>query len=910
MKLKITILACYLSSFAFAGTANEIYTGTPYPNGAPHAVSGIVEAEDFDNGGEGISWHDQKPGRQNGGGDVYRGNTDVDVQSHNNNTIFAIGNTDSGEWTKYTINATQAGTYKIETYCVSGNNNGTFHLEIDGKPVSRVVNAPNGDWSNYSRATTVENVQLTVGTHVFTWYTYGGMNVDKFVFTRTGEYTGIDDAGNFNYPITKKTQNPMFVEFDSPMYTGNVVGTMYTADPSAHVWEDGRLYVYASHDIEPPQGCDRMDKYHVFSTDDMVNWTDHGQIISAADVSWGLGEGFMFAPDCAYNKEDQTYYFYFPHPTDRNNTGSTWRIGVATSKSPTENFEYKGWVQGLESLIDPSVFVDDDGQPYIIHGGGGKCMIGKLKRDNWLELDGEMKVVEGLRGFHEGPWIHKYNNKYYLSFPDGHGRDGNQLKYAMADSPMGPWTDMGVYMYATGADTNHGSIVEYKGKWYAFYHTANYSGRGSLRSVCFDEIEYNNDGTIKIVQNFGTPYKERTIFEPDNTTDVALTIEAEDFNNGGYHYGYFTRVKENEGNNKTYRPSETLNLSTANGRRYTNMIKGEWARYTFYADRAGLYDISCVLSTNQNNSRFHVSINGTDYSGPRTITSTSWTTEVAKNILLKEGEQYLDIRIEEGSFNFDKFTFTKSEPYTGTVYNKGNHSVPGIIQAEDYDIGGQSVAYFETPWGSDTAEKNSGGAYRTGVNEGVDLQNKNGGIWISHTNGGEWVRYTIDVLEDGIYDIRLRAATGFGSGEVFLIFDFVNEYPLMTINTGGYGNPGFMTTTEGVELTKGKHVMTLNFMNDINLDYIEFYVSELSSKKEVKLPSSIRTYYDRSNSSFVVDAPSEGWLSVRSLNGWEIMRSSLKKNTNRIDVDTLPQGVYVISIVCGQDIKNVKMVNS
>ena len=83
---------------------------------------------------------------------------------------------------------------------------------------------------------------------------------------------------------------------------------MYTADPSAHVWDDGRLYVYASHDIDPPRGCDLMDRYHVFSTDDMVNWTDHGEILNSSQVEWGRPEGgFMWAPDCAY--KNGKYYF-------------------------------------------------------------------------------------------------------------------------------------------------------------------------------------------------------------------------------------------------------------------------------------------------------------------------------------------------------------------------------------------------------------------------------------------------------------------------------------------------------------------------------------------------------------------------------------------------------------------------
>ncbi len=101
--------------------------------------------------------------------------------------------------------------------------------------------------------------------------------------------------------VTQAQQNPFITH-------------MYTADPSAHVWKDGRLYVYASHDIDPPRGCDLMDQYHVFSTNDMVHWKDHGEILRASQVPWGRKEGgFMWAPDCAY--KNGTYYFYFPHPT-------------------------------------------------------------------------------------------------------------------------------------------------------------------------------------------------------------------------------------------------------------------------------------------------------------------------------------------------------------------------------------------------------------------------------------------------------------------------------------------------------------------------------------------------------------------------------------------------------------------
>lgn len=310
--------------------------------------------------------------------------------------------------------------------------------------------------------------------------------------------------------ILRKEKAMAFDTSLNPSAPNPFIRHMYTADPSAHVWKDGRLYVYASHDIAPPHGCDLMDRYHVFSTDDMVHWTDHGEILNSAQVSWGRKEGgFMWAPDCAY--KNGTYYFYFPHPsgTDWNDS---WKIGVATSRKPAEGFKVKGYIKGMDPLIDPCVFVDDDGQAYIYNGGGGLCKGGKLK-DNMMELDGPMQVMEGLEDFHEATWIHKYNGKYYLSYSDNHDEswnDGvkgdNRMRYAVSDSPLGPWESKGIYMEPTDSYTNHGSIVEFKGQWYAFYHNSALSNHDWLRSICVDKLYHNPDGTIKLVkQTKSTP---------------------------------------------------------------------------------------------------------------------------------------------------------------------------------------------------------------------------------------------------------------------------------------------------------------------------------------------------------------------------------------------------------------------
>jgi beta-xylosidase len=241
-----------------------------------------------------------------------------------------------------------------------------------------------------------------------------------------------------------------------------------------------------------------MDKYHVFSTDDMVHWRDEGQILEASQVPWGTPDGnFMWAPDCAY--KNGMYYFYFPHPSG-SPWNNTWKIGVAVSSHPASGFVVQKYIDGLDPMIDPCVFVDDDGQAYFYYGGGGTCKGGKLK-DNMMEIDGAMRSMQGLVDFHEATWVHKRNGVYYLSYADNHDAGGlhNRMCYATSSSPLGPWVFRGVYIDPTDSYTDHGSIVEYKGQWYAFYHNSSLSHFDWLRSICVDTLGYNSDGTIKKV---------------------------------------------------------------------------------------------------------------------------------------------------------------------------------------------------------------------------------------------------------------------------------------------------------------------------------------------------------------------------------------------------------------------------
>lgn len=318
------------------------------------------------------------------------------------------------------------------------------------------------------------------------------------------------------------------------------IESIFTADPSAHTWDGERVYVYASHDIDPARGCDLMDRYHVFSSDDMVHWTDEGEILGSDDVTWGRPEGgFMWAPDCAFR--NGTYYFYYPHPSETR-WNDTWKIGVATSTHPHKDFTDKGYIDGLGgfALIDPCVIIDDDGQAYIYIGGGARCMGAKLKED-MMTLETAPEDMTGLYDFHEATWVFKRNGVYYLTYSDNH-QPCNHMRYATSDHPLGPWTHRGIYLEPTDCETSHGSVMAFKGQWYQFYHNSRISGQGNLRSICVDPLYFNEDGTIQMVKQSNDGLVcHRT---PDNAT-VYEAASLDPF--GGAEYqpgdGYITHLQ-------------------------------------------------------------------------------------------------------------------------------------------------------------------------------------------------------------------------------------------------------------------------------------------------------------------------------------------------------------------------------
>jgi len=287
------------------------------------------------------------------------------------------------------------------------------------------------------------------------------------------------------------------------------ISGQFTADPSAHIF-NGRIYVYPSHDIPAPADKPHLRKdwfcmadYHVFSSDNLVDWTDHGVIVTQEKVDWVNPDAYtMWAPDAAYR--NGKYYFYFPAVAKPDSTiqGFGTMIGVAISDRPDGDFvPEKTPIKGVYG-IDPCVMIDDDGQAYIYWAGRG--LQGAKLKDNMLELASEPIVIEKLPdGMKEGPFVFKRKGKYYFTFP-WVPKDGQTetLAYAMGDSPLGPFEYKGLIMdmSPTGCWTNHHSFIEWQGQWYLFYHHNDYSPTfDKNRSIRIDKMYFNSDGTIQKV---------------------------------------------------------------------------------------------------------------------------------------------------------------------------------------------------------------------------------------------------------------------------------------------------------------------------------------------------------------------------------------------------------------------------
>jgi len=280
-----------------------------------------------------------------------------------------------------------------------------------------------------------------------------------------------------------------------------IITDRYTADPAAMVYQQ-KVYLYAGHD-EAPAGQERyvMNEWLVYSSTNMKDWTSHPVPLKAKDFAWASGDAWA----SQVIERNGRFYWYaaVEHGTVKGKA-----IGVAVADNPLGPFkDARGTALITNNMttdtkiswddIDPTVFIDEDGQAYLFWGNT-KCYYIKLKA-NMIDQEGPIHQVD-LPNFTEAPWIHKHKDWYYLSyayqFPE-------KIAYAMSRKITGPWIFKGILNEVAGnSNTNHQSIIEFKGKSYFIYHNGTIPSAGGSfrRSVCIDRLYYNGDGTMKRIQ--------------------------------------------------------------------------------------------------------------------------------------------------------------------------------------------------------------------------------------------------------------------------------------------------------------------------------------------------------------------------------------------------------------------------
>ncbi|WP_163409247.1 glycoside hydrolase family 43 protein [Flavobacterium ajazii] len=286
------------------------------------------------------------------------------------------------------------------------------------------------------------------------------------------------------------------VKFNNP-----IIKDKYTGDPAALVYKD-KVYLYAGHDEAPNDvNSYRMREWLVYSSSDMKTWQEHPVPLKPTDFAWAKGDAW------ASQVVEKNGKFYWFVTVTHNESIHGKAIGVAVGDNPLGPFKDaigKALITNDMTTqtkiswddIDPTIYIDDAGKAYL-YWGNTVCKYVKLK-DNMIEMDGEIQTVD-LPKFTEAPWIHKRKDWYYLSyaydFPE-------KIAYAMSKSITGPWEFKGILNEVAGnSNTNHQSIIEFKGQWYFVYHNGSIPTNGGSfrRSVCVDKLFYNKDGTMKRV---------------------------------------------------------------------------------------------------------------------------------------------------------------------------------------------------------------------------------------------------------------------------------------------------------------------------------------------------------------------------------------------------------------------------
>ncbi|WP_294653358.1 family 43 glycosylhydrolase [Fibrobacter succinogenes] len=611
-----------------------------------------------------------------------------------------------------------------------------------------------------------------------------------------------------------------------------LIQTYYSPDPAPVVFGD-TLCTYSGND----EGGSffTMHGWRVSCTTDMVNWTDMNTLIlEAGDFNGSAKKNGDWASQCI--RRNDKYYYYVTVESTRG--GRAINVGVSDKKEGP----FKDALNGKHlagpnwDYIDPTVFIDDDGQAWL-YWGNPKLYYCPLK-ENMIECASEIKVsdMSTFNGkYTEGPWIHKRGKKYYMIYAAGGIPES--IDYSWSDSPTGPWTYKGVIMPKSepgAAFTVHSGIVDFKGRSFFFYHNQkNVKGGGYSRSTAIEEFTWNADGTIPTIRA-----TNNGVVKPIKNLDPFVRVEAE---------------------TKSWVGGMTVNTSggytiiehvkAQNGAVYlTNMGNSFYTKVRSVDMGDGADRIIVCTRGNGGKLELHAgSENGALLATMNIPSSSAWQ-ENSFDLTDAAGVDDLFFVVKQGGFDFD-YWYMESEKTAvpQTPYKEVAAKIPGKIEAENYDVGGHNKAFY------DNDRENQGKAYREDEVDVVDISDSKcgdaacAGYAIGYTNDGEWVEYTINVTADAKYDITANVATAFETSAMQLFIDDkeITEsvvFPKVDSVWTTYK----VIDVGSVELKKGEHVLKLLITGGyLNVDWLQFTdPNKTSIAKTVRLDAQKVSLYN------------------------------------------------------------------
>lgn len=595
-----------------------------------------------------------------------------------------------------------------------------------------------------------------------------------------------------------------------------VITTNYTADPAPYVHGD-TVYLYTTHDEDNADGFMMYD-WLLHTSTDMVNWTSHGAVASLGDIKWSSKTNGAWAEQVI--ERDGKWFMYVPIHGNG--------ISVLVADNPYGPFKEPlnkalVWQREHWNDIDPTVWIDDDGQAYMYWGNPDLYMI-KLNKD-MTSTQGSIVTYPKIKDYQEGPWVYKHGDHYYMTFASTCCAEG--IGYAMSDKITGPWTYKGDIMpHSSRSNGNHPGIIDFKGKSYVFglnYELWRYKSEKmgqkyqhkERRSVGLSEMKYNADGTIQKID-----------YWPDNGVaqledfDPYKRVEAETMS-----WGEDVRVRKS---------------GTAGNTVITNLSEGKYTKISGveFGDAGAESFSASVLSVKKASSitvrldKVDGEIVGKAEFNADGLVTVPLTGAVGKHdvFFVFAGDFEADYwEFEDSKTSIPQGPFCKaklSDPEAKCDVPVVGAKVEGtanFIDFENYDVGGAGKAYY------DMDTKNQGGEYRE---DRVDIVKNGDGFAVGYTQKGEWLEYTVNVQAGGKLPFELSYASGMDNTGVRL---FMDDEPitdtLALTGTGDFDTYGTFKGTTTKELSEGEHVLKVLVTSDyVNLDWIAFGESEGSAE--------------------------------------------------------------------------------